>query len=184
VVGSITMPHKRNPEVSEHLVTLSRLVRAQAGIVLEGMVQEHERDGRGWKAEWVAFPEACLLSGVALFLAADLVEGLEVDVARMLANLRGAGGYAASERLLAVLAPRLGKHEAQRVLQGRLRAWAERGQSLAEAVAEDAELSSLLPDGSGRELFEQPDTGFAAAMADAVVARARAARSQEGDEWP
>jgi hypothetical protein len=33
-VGSITMPHKRNPEISEHLVTLSRAVRAQAGLAL------------------------------------------------------------------------------------------------------------------------------------------------------
>ena len=56
-VGSITMPHKRNPEVSEQIVTLARLARAQAAVLLESMVQEHERDARGWKAEWVAFPE-------------------------------------------------------------------------------------------------------------------------------
>jgi len=35
VVGSITMPHKINPEISEHLVTLSRLVRANASTALE-----------------------------------------------------------------------------------------------------------------------------------------------------
>src|SRR5712692_5567320 len=75
-VGSITMPHKRNPEVAEHLVTLSRLVRAQAAVVLEGMVQEHERDGRSWKAEWVVFPEACLLAGAALAFAKELLAGL------------------------------------------------------------------------------------------------------------
>ena len=183
-VGSITMPHKRNPEASEHLVTLSRLVRAQAGVVLEGMVQEHERDGRGWKAEWVAFPEACLLTGAALSVAAGLVEGLEVDSARMLVNLQASGGYAASERLLAGLAPSLGKHEAQRMLQDRLRAWAEGGRSLADALAEDAELRAQIPDGTWSELFERPDTGFAAAMADAVVARARAARLAETDQWP
>ena len=57
-VGSITMPHKRNPEISEHLVTLSRVVRAQAGLALEGMVAEHERDGRAWKTEWLVVPEA------------------------------------------------------------------------------------------------------------------------------
>ena len=28
--------------------------------------QQHERDGRGWKAEWVAWPEACLLTTAAL----------------------------------------------------------------------------------------------------------------------
>ena len=65
-VGSITMPHKRNPEGSEHLDTLARLVRANAEVLTEGMVAGHERDGRGWKAEWVALPEVCLLTGVAL----------------------------------------------------------------------------------------------------------------------
>ena len=75
VVGSITMPHKRNPERSEHLDTLARLARAQAGVMLEAMVQIHERDGRGWKAEWPAFPELCLLTSSALALAIDLVAG-------------------------------------------------------------------------------------------------------------
>lgn len=182
-VGSITMPHKRNPEASEHLVTLSRLVRAQAGVVLEGMVQEHERDGRGWKAEWAAFPEACLLSGAALSLAGDLVEGLEVHTTRMRLNLE-TSGYAASERLLADLAPRLGKHEAQRILQDRLQGWMRRGQPLAEALAEDAELRRQLSETALLELLEKPDTGFAAAMADTVLARARAARSMETDQWP
>ena len=56
-VGSITMPHKRNPEISEHLVTLSRVIRAQAGLALDGMVAEHERDGRAWKTEWLVVPE-------------------------------------------------------------------------------------------------------------------------------
>ena len=35
VVGSITMPQKRNPERSEHLSTLARVVRAAAGPALE-----------------------------------------------------------------------------------------------------------------------------------------------------
>lgn len=87
VVGSITMHHKRNPEGSEHLDTLSRLVRANAAVLMESMVSQHERDGRAWKAEWVALPEVCLLTGTALELAVRLVEGLEVDTGRMAANL-------------------------------------------------------------------------------------------------
>src|SRR6478609_11648771 len=77
-VGSITMPHKRNPEGSEHLDTLARLARANAGVLVEGMVVVHERDGRGWKAEWSALPEVCLLTGAALDLAHRLLSGLEV----------------------------------------------------------------------------------------------------------
>jgi len=182
-VGSITMPHKRNPEVAEHLVTLSRLVRAQAYVVLEGMVQEHERDGRGWKAEWAAFPEACLLSGASLSLGGDMIRGLEVDASRMRLNLE-AGSYSASERLLAALAPRLGKHEAQRLLHERLMTAAQRGQSLSDVLAADDRLGGELQRPEVLELLQHPDTGFAGAMVDAVVAHARAARSQENDEWP
>ena len=42
-VGSITMPHKRNPEISEHLGTLARVVRHNAAILLESQVNDHER---------------------------------------------------------------------------------------------------------------------------------------------
>lgn len=87
VIGSITMHHKRNPEGSEHLATLARLVRVNAGVLMEGMVGEHERDGRTWKSEWPALPEVCLLTGQALRLAIALAEGLEVHEGRMADNL-------------------------------------------------------------------------------------------------
>jgi adenylosuccinate lyase len=117
VVGSIMMPHKRNPESSEHLDTLARLTRAHALVLMEGQVQLHERDGRPWKAEWVALPEVCLLTTASLRLAIGCVEGLEVDADRMSANVGTARGLLASERILGALSPRLGKHRAQAALQ-------------------------------------------------------------------
>jgi len=45
-VGSITMPHKRNPEISEHLGTLARVIRHNASLIAESLVDDHERDGR------------------------------------------------------------------------------------------------------------------------------------------
>jgi adenylosuccinate lyase len=168
VVGSITMPHKRNPEIAEHLVTLSRLVRAQQGVVLEGMVAEGERDGRGWKAEWAAVPEACLLAGAALDLARRMLAGLEVHPEAMRGNL---GAMAASEKLLATLAPSKGKHATQDVLQRALAA----GESLDE-VASAAGLNAL-------DLLA-PDAGAAGAMVDEVIRRARAARTSEPEVWP
>jgi adenylosuccinate lyase len=87
VIGSITMHHKRNPEGSEHLATLARLVRVNAGVLMEGLVGEHERDGRTWKAEWTVLPEVCLLTGQALAIAIALAEGLEVHDDRMAENL-------------------------------------------------------------------------------------------------
>jgi len=120
-VSSITMPHKRNPEGSEHLDTLARLARSAAAVLLEGMVAGHERDGRAWKAEWVALPEVCQLTGAALRLALGLVEGLEVHADAMAANVARFGPALASERVLAGLSARIGKHRAQQVLHEILR---------------------------------------------------------------
>jgi adenylosuccinate lyase len=178
-VGSITMPHKRNPEASEHLVTLARLVRGQAATLLEGMVGEHERDGRAWKAEWIALPEACLLTGAALALAQRLLEGLEVDAERMGRNLAAGGGYAASEAVLAALAPSLGKHRAQGLLQEALREGRERGQSLEEALREHLDTGQALPAAA----VASPDAGCAGAIVDAAVRRGRAALAAEADPW-
>jgi adenylosuccinate lyase len=179
-VGSITMPHKRNPEASEHLDTLARLVRASAAVMTEAMVQQHERDGRGWKAEWVALPEACLLTATALQMAADLLAGLSVDAEAMRRNLDRYGGYPVSERALALLAPRLGARRAQEQLQEALGAGTAAGLTAEEALVR----AGLFGPAEARELTVRPDTGSCQDMTDLVVERARVARAAEPEEWP
>jgi adenylosuccinate lyase len=178
-VGSITMPHKRNPELSEHLDTLARLARANAAVMVEAVAQQHERDGRGWKAEWVALPETCLLATAALEATITVLTGLAVNAAAMRENLRRHGGYPGSERVLARLVPRLGARRAQDLLQDALRArtaGVPAGQALVDAGLFSAEEAA--------ELTAEPDTGSCQAMVDLVVQRARAARAAETAEWP
>ncbi len=165
-VGSITMPHKRNPETSEHLDTLARIARAAAGVLTEGMVAGHERDGRAWKAEWMALPEVALTAGTAAALAADLVDGLVVHAGRMRDNLDRTGRRWASERVLAELAGRLGKHRAQEAMQTALASagdTADLGDVLAaHGVADAADLDAWMA---------HPAVATARAMVDAVLAR-------------
>ncbi|GAA1840307.1 adenylosuccinate lyase [Pseudonocardia ailaonensis] len=123
-VSSITMPHKRNPEGAEHLDTLARLARSSAAVLLEGMVAAHERDGRAWKAEWIALPEICQLTAASVSLGRRLLDGLEVRPAAMAANLAKAGGLS-SERILVGLAGKIGKHRAQQELQEVFRSGAD-----------------------------------------------------------
>ncbi len=175
-VGSITMPHKRNPEASEHLDTLARLVRSSAAVLLEGVVSSHERDGRAWKAEWAALPEVCLLTGTALRLARTLLAGLEVHPGAMADNLARHGDRLGSERVLAALARRMGKHAAQDLLQELLAT----GDGLADGLA----ARGLATPGEVREWLDRPADRVAVAMVDATVARARAARDAEPDTWP
>ena len=75
-VGSITMPQKRNPEISEHLGTLSRVVRHHAAHMAENLVHSHERDGRSWKGEWMIIPDATLATGKVTGFAQAAAQGL------------------------------------------------------------------------------------------------------------
>jgi adenylosuccinate lyase len=145
------------------------------------MIQEHERDGRGWKAEWVAFPEVCLLTGTALALARPLLEGLEVDEAAMGRNLHASDGLG-SERLLAALAPVMGKHRAQARLREVLAGSRSSGESFLEAIRGAPALRDALGEEKFTELLGGIDTGSAGAMVYAVLARAAEARAAEGDD--
>lgn len=167
-VSSITMPHKRNPESSEHLATLARLARAQSTILLEGMDQQHERDGRGWKAEWIALPELCELSIVAATTANAVLSGLEVDTDAMARNVSAHGVAFQSEQLLIGLSDLLGKHRAQQVLQTALASSSADSDvrlALSAAGVSDAELAGWLA---------RPATGASAEQVAAVLSHSRA----------
>jgi adenylosuccinate lyase len=178
-VGSITMPHKRNPEGSEQLDTLARLVRANAGVLLEGLVAGHERDGRSWKAEWIAFPEVCLLTGAALHAARHLVSGLVVDTEAMGRNLASHGDRLGSEQLLAGLSGTLGKHAAQQLMHD----------VLAPGTRDVHQVfDTLLAEGAVTEADRRAHeagwaVGDAARMVDVVLARGRRAQAEESEAW-
>src|SRR5581483_10845962 len=81
--SSSTMPQKRNPISSCYIHASISVLRQHAAALLDAMVADHERSTGPWEIEWIVLPEAfCLLSG-ALKQARFVVEGLEVDEARM-----------------------------------------------------------------------------------------------------
>jgi adenylosuccinate lyase len=141
VVGSITMPQKHNPERSEHLGTLARLVRADAALAVEGMVAEHERDGAAWKTEWALLPRACGAAAVALWLGADLAAGLRVDEQRMRENVGAQSGYVNAEAVMLALGAEIGPRRAHELVHA---AAARGAPSLREALAADADIAGLL----------------------------------------
>ena len=174
-MGSFTMPHKRNPERSEQMVTLARLVRSAAGVLTETMVGDHERDGRTWKTEWVLLPEMGHYLLAQLGLARGLAASIEVDAEAMAANLETMGDFG-SQELLRRLSVRLGKHRANDELQQAYRTARLTGRPLAEVLEGIATPAEL-------ECLDRPATGAAAVMVDAVVAAATKRRAGETDEW-
>jgi adenylosuccinate lyase len=169
-IGSITMPHKRNPEAAEQIGTLARVVRANAALVAECLVHDHERDGRSWKAEWHAVPELTMAAGKAHALLAFLLEGIEVSPERMRVNLEASGGFPLSERAMLALAPHIGKETARRIIQ-RVAASARcEGQPFAEALVEDRDVRDHL---SEEELYRltafDAQMGHCQALVDRVL---------------
>jgi len=148
-------------------------------VLVEGMVVGHERDGRGWKAEWVALPEICLLTGVALQLTRQLLSGLIVDVDAMRHNLDSHGDQLASERILAGLTPRIGKHAAQQLMHDILTPGAGDAHRVVDALVAAGAATE-----QDRQAWTSWEVGDAANMVDAVVTRARRARAAEPETWP
>lgn len=169
-VGSITMPHKRNPELSEHVGSLARLVRANADLATQAMIHGHERDGRSWKSEWVLLPEACLYTGVSVAAAVSILEGLEVDAEQMLNNLNAQRGYPMSEPVMRALADRVGKHTAHRIVFDTALAGREADIDFRSALRADDRLADLSDEEIDRLLDPRNALGSIPRFIDSVLA--------------
>lgn len=116
MIGSSTMPHKRNPELSEILVALSRIVINNTSLGLTAMVMEHERESRAWRLDWHTIPENCILIARILKSIKTLLGGLEVNVERIGENLDCLKGLLFSEALMLYFGEKVGKQTAHHLL--------------------------------------------------------------------
>ncbi|MGD0242352.1 MAG: adenylosuccinate lyase [Streptosporangiaceae bacterium] len=98
--GSSSMPHKKNPIRSERIDGLARVVRGYVTPVTEGIPLWHERDISHSSVERIALPDAAIATDYLLQQTTGLVEGLQVDAARMRANLDVTGGLLYSSAVL------------------------------------------------------------------------------------
>ena len=115
-IGSTTMPHKRNPELCEQVVVLSRLVKAAAAVGLDGLVNEHERDYRAVRLEWVGLVDASLYSCGALNLLLTILKGLIVHPERIRKNLETSACLISTEALMFVIGDKIGKQAAHKLI--------------------------------------------------------------------
>ncbi|MFF4341993.1 3-carboxy-cis,cis-muconate cycloisomerase [Kitasatospora sp. NPDC001540] len=168
--SSSAMPHKRNPV----LATLIRSAALQVPVIAAGLTQcllaEDERSAGAWHAEWQLLREALRLTGGAAHTAVELAEGLEVRPGRMRANLDLTGSQVVSERISAVLAPRLGKAAAKQLLTDASGQAERDGRPLAGVLAELPELKGVF-EPQELELLCDPTayTGLAGPLVDRAL---------------
>jgi 3-carboxy-cis,cis-muconate cycloisomerase len=88
--GSTSMPHKHNPVAAISALGCAQQAPGLVATLLTAMVQEHERAAGAWHSEWRPLCDLLVTVGSAAAWLRDSLEGLEVDAARMRANLGAA----------------------------------------------------------------------------------------------
>ena len=177
--GSSAMPQKRNPVGAVLTSACARTAHGHASVLVSGLPQEHQRAAGAWQAEWLALSGALAFTGGAAASLRETVAGLEVRPERMTENLARDGGLLLAERLAYLLAPALGRPEAQRLVGEAAARCAASGRSLPAELADDEAVTAHV--GAG-ELEQAADPagylGSAAELTDRALELYR--RSREG----
>ena len=173
--GSSTMPQKRNPIISTHIVAAALGVEAQVPLLLAAQHHQLERAVGPWQAEALALPQALALTAGALAQAIRVAESMRPDPERMRANLAITNGLVMAERVMMTLADQLGRSEAHHLVQAAcLTAMAE-DRPLRDVLGENAEVAGRLdPEALDRLMDPAGYLGESAAVVDRIVAAARA----------
>jgi adenylosuccinate lyase len=167
--GSSSMPHKRNPVLSENVVGLARMVRAYVVPALENVTLWHERDISHSSVERMIGPDATVTLDFALARLAGIVDKLIVYPENMQKNLDRLGGLVHSQRVLLALTQKgVAREDAYRLVQrNAMKAWAGEGDLLALLKA-DKDVRKYL---SETELADKFDLDFHFAHVDTIFRR-------------
>lgn len=101
--GSSAMPHKRNPELSERIIGLDRIIRSKIAAESEAMRVLFERDISHSSTERYVFPDVFEPLAYATRLTKFVIDKLEVFPKKMERNLNLTHGGIYSSRLLNAL---------------------------------------------------------------------------------
>src|SRR5580692_188687 len=143
--GSSSMPHKRNPVLSENLTGLSRVIRSHVIPALENVVTWHERDISHSSVERFIAPDATITLDFALNRLAGVIDKMIVNPERMRANLDSLGGLPDSQRfLLALTQSGMSREDAYRLVQKHAMASWHGGGRFADLLKADPEITRFL----------------------------------------
>jgi len=177
--GSSTMPHKQNPVAAITILGCTKQAPGLLATLAAAAEQEHQRAAGSWHSEWQPLFHLLTLTGSATSWSIKLLSDLEIDPARMRANLNATHGLPMAESVTTLLTPALGRLQAHDlVAQASARA-TTRNTNLADALlSDDTSAAALATAGITRPELEsalEPES-YLGATAE-FIRRALAAHS-------
>ncbi|MDP7099633.1 MAG: adenylosuccinate lyase, partial [Rhodospirillales bacterium] len=153
--GSSSMPHKRNPVLTENLTGLARIVRSAVVPALENVVLWHERDISHSSVERMIGPDATVTLDFALNRLAGVVENLLVYPEDMQKNIDQLGGLIFSQRvLLALTQAGVSREDSYLFVQrNAMKVW-EQGADFLTELKGDNDVTVKISAGELEELFD------------------------------
>jgi len=153
--GSSSMPHKRNPELSERICGLARLIRGHSVTALENVALWGERDISHSSAERIILPDSCLALDYILSIFTHIVKDLRVFGDRMWANIESSRGLVFSQRtLLALVEKGVAREDAYKVVQRNAMLSWDDNQDFRSLLRSDPEAQAFLSSEELEQIFD------------------------------
>ena len=153
--GSSAMPHKRNPELSERVCGLARLIRGHAVTALENVALWHERDISHSSAERLILPDSCMALDYIMDIFTGVINGLRVYPDRMKQNIEMTRGLVFSQRvMLALVESGLSRERAYEITQRcAMRSW-EESLDFRQLLRDEPDVTDHLPGDDLEAIFD------------------------------
>ncbi|MFT4248786.1 MAG: 3-carboxy-cis,cis-muconate cycloisomerase [Pseudomonas sp.] len=173
--GSSAMPHKRNPVGCVAAIAAATRAPGLVSTLYAALLQEHERAVGAWHAEWQTLPELARLAAGSLAQVRIVIDGLQLDRARMREHLGSHGGLLYAEAVTVALAAQLGKHEAHLLVEAAAKRALSEARPLRQVLAAEPRVTASLSPQQLDALFA-PDSwrGMADTWIDRVLAAGHA----------
>lgn len=153
--GSSSMPHKRNPILSERMTGMARLVRGYVVTAMENVALWHERDISHSSVERVILPDSTMVLDYMLVKWTNLMENLVVYPDRMLENIDMTHGLIFSQKLLLELARAgLSREEAYGLVQDAAMETWRTGKAFEQTVRASEEITGRIDKATLDQIFE------------------------------
>ena len=115
-VGSSTMPQKRNPHLTQDVISLSVECKSLYSISLESMLNEHEGSRQHHLMSNTSLFKSCKITGEILSLSKYILKNMKIKPEKMKKNLKISEGTIISESIMLKLGEKIGRQKSHDII--------------------------------------------------------------------